>query len=495
MKSSRWLLRRFAVMLLPISMGGCGTTLPKEYLGTSSRVSESEYRGYSPSVDRLAYARRTYPTEPYPIEGLRQPSITKRLPSRNAGSEIHQVADAVPVTTVDDLVKIAVAQNPRLGKASFAIESAQGKYVQAGLYPNPVFIYNADELGDKTGPAGLHTPTISQEIVTAGKLRLSQAIALTEINQANLSLLNERYTVISSVRSAYYDLYALEQRIAVLDQLVKLAEDAAKNGKILFEKGQIAKLDFIQFDVELERYRAKATAANREVPAARKRLAALVGDHRLNFAELSGPFEELPVYSQENALQTVLTTHPEVRIARVGVDKAQATIRRAQADVTPNVTVSSGYTYQGQNRSHDWQLGLSTPLMLWNRNQGNIFSAKAELGAALQEMGRVENDLTDRVSVALRTFSSASQEAKQYRTEILPRAEETYRLSVIAFKGGQFEYLRVIQAQRTIAEAKLDYNRALSEAWKAASELSGYLLEEQWPLIPTPIPMKEKDKE
>lgn len=492
--SHRW-FRRFAIILFPITAVGCGTTLPKDYLGSSSGVSESEHRSYSPSADRLAYAKRTYPNEPYPIEGLRLASATKRLPSRKTGSEILQVADAVPVTTVDDLVRIAVAQNPRLGKASFTIESAQGKYVQAGLYPNPVFIYNADELGDKTGPAGIHAPTISQEIVTAGKLRLSQAIAMTEVNQANLSLLGERYAVIGSVRSAYYDLYALEQRIVVLDQLVKLAEDAAKNGKILFDKEQIAKLDYIQFDVELERYRAKATAAKRELPAARKRLAALVGDHRLNFAELSGPFEELPIYSQENVLQTVLTTHPEVRIARVGVDKAQATIRRAQAEVTPNVTVSSGYTYQGQNRSHDWQVGLSTPLMIWNRNQGNIFSAKAELGVALQEMRRVENDLTDRVSVALRTFSSASQEAKQYRTEILPRAEESYRLSVIAFKGGQFEYLRVIQAQRTIAEAKLDYNRALSEAWKAASELSGYLLEEQWPLIPAPLPMKEKEKE
>jgi cobalt-zinc-cadmium efflux system outer membrane protein len=50
-----------------------------------------------------------------------------------------------------------------------------------------------------------------------------------------------------------------------------------------------------------------------------------------------------------------------------------------------------------------------------------------------------------------------------------------------AFKGGQFEYLRVLQAQRALAESKLEHNRAVQEAWQAASEIAGLLLEEHWP--------------
>ena len=100
---------------------------------------------------------------------------------------------------------------------------------------------------------------------------------------------------------------------------------------------------------------------------------------------------------------------------------------------------------------------------------------------AIQDVGRVENDLAERVATALRAYSAALKLAEQYRTEILPRAEETYKLSLEAFKGGQFEYLRVIQAQRAVAEARLEYNRALGEAWRAAAELSALLLEEWWP--------------
>jgi cobalt-zinc-cadmium efflux system outer membrane protein len=170
-----------------------------------------------------------------------------------------------------------------------------------------------------------------------------------------------------------------------------------------------------------------------------------------------------------------------VRVARVGVERARAAVRKAEADRVPNVTLVAAYTYQGQNRSNDGGTGLTAPVPVWNRNQGNIRAAKADLGAAVQEVERVKADLAGRAAAALRAHAAAVKEAELYRTEILPRADETYRLSLGAFKGGQFEYLRVIQAQRAVAEARLEYTRALGEAWRAAAELSGLLLEEAWP--------------
>ncbi len=388
---------------------------------------------------------------------------------------------SAPVT-VDELVQLAVAQNPRLGKATFAIDAAQGKYAQAGLYPNPLLAVTADELGDRQGPGGIITaPQVTQEIVTGRKLTLSQAVAAKEVDQTALSLLRERYGVVGSVRAAFYDLYALERRIVVLDELTKLAGEAVKNGQTLLDAKQIARLDIVQLEVELARFRSQGEAARQELSGARKRLAAVVGDPRLAVGVPAGPFEEVPGYDPERTLDTVLATHPEVRSARVGVERAQAAIRRAEVEPIPNVTVSTGYVRQNQNRSNDWLLGVSAPLPTWNRNQGNIRAAKAELGMAIQEVGRVENELAERVATALRAYAAAAKLAEQYRDDILPKAEETYKLSLEAFKGGQFEYLRVIQAQRAVAEARLEYNRALGEAWKAAAELSGLLLEEWWP--------------
>jgi outer membrane protein, heavy metal efflux system len=106
---------------------------------------------------------------------------------------------------VEAWVQLAVGANPRLSKAAFAVESARGRFDQAGLYPNPTVAVTADELGDRTGPGGIITaPQVSQEIVTGGKLSLSQAVAAREVDQAALALLRERYAVIGSVRSRAY---------------------------------------------------------------------------------------------------------------------------------------------------------------------------------------------------------------------------------------------------------------------------------------------------
>jgi len=419
-----------------------------------------------------------------PPHQLASPIIMESNPSAiNLASAVEPV-EAAP-TNVDNLVQIAIARNPRLAKATFAIDAAQGKYIQAGLYPNPELAIEWDEIGDRTGPGGiLIAPRLSQTIVTGRKLSLSQAVAATEVNQANLALLNERYAVISSVRSSFYELRMLQERVKVLTELVQLANEAVQNGKKLLENKQIARLDLVQLEFELERFRANAEAAEQEVPASRVKLAATIGDPRLVVNQVDGDFETPPVYDPDKVLETVLATHPEVRTARVGLEQAQAALRRAQAQPIPDLSFYAGYVRQGQNKSNDFSVGVSAAVPLWNRNQGNIRTAIAELNMAVQEVNRVENALAEQVATIFRVYSGAVRRAELLRTMVLPKAREAADLSAKAFQAGQFTYLQVLVANRAVAEAKLEYVTALTEAWKAAAELSGLLLEENWPARP-----------
>jgi cobalt-zinc-cadmium efflux system outer membrane protein len=177
----------------------------------------------------------------------------------------------------------------------------------------------------------------------------------------------------------------------------------------------------------------------------------------------------------------LLETHPDVRSARLGVERAQLLLKRAQVEAIPNPTVGASYIRQYENRSHDLGISVSVPVPVWNRNQGNIQAAQAQVGEAVQQVRRVENDLTERLATAFGAYASARQRAERYRTAILPKTRETYQLSLKAYQGGQFEYLRVLQAQRSVAEANLEYVRSLSELWRSASEIAGLLLEENWP--------------
>ncbi|WP_010037387.1 TolC family protein [Gemmata obscuriglobus] len=393
---------------------------------------------------------------------------------------------------MEDFLRLAVEQNPRLAKANLAIDAARGRHLQAGLYPNPDVAVNWDELGDRSSPdrLGILTaPRISQTIVTGHKLTLAQAVAAREVDQATLELLGERFAVVGSVRGAFYEAFTLQQRAEILAEVVKLADDAWGIGKTLLDNKQIARLDLIQLEVERERFRAELQSARRELPGAYRRLAAVAGQNALVPEAVKATFDNLPNYDAEVVRQAVLEYHPQARSARVGVERAQAAVRRAEVEPIPNLTVSAGYVRQFENRSHDGSVGVSLPVPMWNRNQGNIRAARAELGMAIQNVGQTENELAARVATAYQAYAAARERAEAYRKELIPRAEETYQLSLTAFKGGQFEYLRVIQAQRAIAEARVEYNRSLGEAWKAAAELSGLLMEESWPApISAPVP-------
>jgi cobalt-zinc-cadmium efflux system outer membrane protein len=389
--------------------------------------------------------------------------------------------------TVDDFVRLAVGRNPRLARADLAIDAAQGRRVQAGLYPNPDVAVAWDEIGDRTSVNGsgiVTAPKITQTIVTGKKLSLAQAVAAREVDQATLNLLAERFAVVGSVRATFYEAFALQSRADILDELVRLADAAVANGKTLLDAKQLARLDYLQLEVERERFRAERQAVKRELPGAYRRLAAVAGSPAAIPAGLAGTFDGLPEYDPDAAREAVLAFHPQARAARVGVERAQAAVRRAEAEPIPNVTVYGGFIRQFENRSYDAAAGISTVLPVWNWNQGNVRAAKAELGMAIQAVGQTENELAARVAAAFQTYAAARARADVYRTELVPRAEEAYTLSLEAFRGGQFEYLRVIQAQRAIAESRLEYNRSIGEAWRAAAELSGLLLEESWPHPP-----------
>jgi outer membrane protein, heavy metal efflux system len=405
-------------------------------------------------------------------------SITLPVPTRVA----------LPAIGLDELIQIGITQNPRLAQSAFAIDTARGRALQAGLYPNPNVSVNLDELGDRTGPKGINTiPLVGQEIVTGGKLKLSRAAADKEVDQASLNLMAQRYGLMGNIRQAYFEVVTLQRRVEILRDLVKLAENSAEQTQKLLEAKQVARLDLVQLEVELERLRAEEDAAQRELPAAYRRLAAVVGVSKLPIASVIGTLDgSLPPYELERVQEIVLENHPELKSARVGIEKTRLQLRRMEVEPIPNVTVGAGYVRQNQTLSNDWVIGVSVPVPMWNRNQGNIAAARAQVNQALQEVGLVENELVERLATASRDFYSARQLAERYRKSILPKALETYELSLKAYKGGQFEYLRVLEAQRALAQARLETIRALGEAWKAASVISGLALEEHWPPQPAP---------
>lgn len=389
----------------------------------------------------------------------------------------------LPGLGLADLLRISLERNPELRQANLRVEAAAGHAVQAGLYPNPTVIAEGSELGHRDGPGGFITaPLVSQEVVTGGKLRLSRQVGEQEVDQARLQVLGQRFALYTAVRRGYFDVLAAQRRIDIYSELVSLASKATDTTETLVKGRQAAPLDLVQIRVELNRFRAELDVARAERTAAWRRLAAAMGTPDLPDAPVKGALESpSPDYDFDLAVARLLECHPDIRVARVGVTRAQLALRRARVEPIPNVNFGAGYERDNVDHQDQWVFRASLPIPLFNRNQGNVQAASAEVGRAAADVERVQNVLVGRLASAFGQYTAARERANRYRTSVLPDAQEAYQLALAAFQGGQFEYLRVLQAQRAVAETKLEYVRALAELWLAASDIAGLLLEEEWP--------------
>ena len=115
---------------------------------------------------------------------------------------------------------------------------------------------------------------------------------------------------------------------------------------------------------------------------------------------------------------------------------------------------------------------------LFNRNSGGVAAARADETRAQAEVMRLELALQSRAASEFATYLTARRASEVYRTEILPRAEEAYRLYLARYREMAAAYPQVLVAQRTLFELSAEYLEQLDEAWQAALGLQGFLADD-----------------
>lgn len=381
--------------------------------------------------------------------------------------------------SLDDVLTIAEQSSPVLAQASAEIEMARGRAWQAGLYPNPMASGGAMQLG---GRESQYYAALSQEIVTKHKLRLDRAIACQEVTQAELRFVRARFELLTQIRQVYAAALAADRRVLVLEELFRLAQKSRQTADQLVQGGEGARPDAILFEIELEKADVMLTNARIAADGARRRLAAIVGQRDLQIGPLSGDlavsFDRL---ASEIAIDDYVPQNASVLVAEADVERARLAARRAEVEPFPNVTVEGGYMYQVEGIHNMAIVNLSLPLPLWDKNQGNIQAARADVGRASAGVGQAQNEVARQMAEAVSRFRAAHEQARRYEERILPRATEGVRLIQQGFDSGEFDLQRLLQAQRSLVEADLGFVGALEERWNAAAELAGLAQIEVFP--------------
>ena len=204
------------------------------------------------------------------------------------------------------------------------IRAANGELEQVGLYPNPVAGYSSEEMGTN-GTAGKQGAFVSQEFVTAGKLKLNRAVASQEVRQAQWAWQSQMLRVLNDVRSSYFDVLFAQQTIAINEQLVRIGDENLKAAENLFAAKEVSRVDVLQAGVEADAARIRLQNARNRHQSAWRQLTAVLGAPEMQPAALAGRLEDnLPQLDPNTALQQVLAASPQLAEARAGLDRAAA---------------------------------------------------------------------------------------------------------------------------------------------------------------------------
>lgn len=380
--------------------------------------------------------------------------------------------------SLEQLEQMALTCNPSVQRAAAMVAAANGTWVQVGLAPNPSVGYEGQQLGSG-GLAEQHGVLFSQEIVRGGKLALNRAVAGNERLRLEQELEAQRLRVLTDVRIAYFQVLLAQRQIDLTSNLIEIGQSGAKTVDALYRSQEVGKSDVLQAQLEIENSQILAENAKNRYAASWRSLSAVVGNPMLAQQTLEGDPLVPPRHIEfDDALGRLLTLSPEMAAASMAVSRARAAIERERVEPVPNVTVQGlvNWLDNGANGKADGGVAVSVPIPVFNRNQGGVARAQAELVAASRALDQLELDLRNRLAPTYERYANSRNQVVRYREVILPAADESLDLTRKTYTAGETNYVALLTAQRTYSHTQLGYLEAVRTLRISEVQIDGLLL-------------------
>jgi cobalt-zinc-cadmium efflux system outer membrane protein len=382
---------------------------------------------------------------------------------------------------LEELEQMALANNPTVGQAQANLRVAAGLARQVGLYPNPTVGYYGDEIRGGYLGGGKQGGFVSQSIVLGGKLRAARRVAEVEATEVETSGQIQRLRIQNNVRTLFYQILAAQRLVVVRQNLAKVAADVTQTSRQLGNVGQADRPDILQAEVEQQQVNVSLAVAQQNLQAAWRVLAAVIGKPDLALVRLEGDLDAIPDLNYEEWVATTLRESPEVELAQQAVERGEASLVQAKKTPIPDLQVTGllvqsyeplDTTRKPTGLQGGAQIGVQLPI--FNRNQGGVAAAKGEIESAKQELTRIKLQLQRDLASMFRDYDSARLIVQRYREEMLPRAEQAYRLYQRSYQQMAGAYPQVLISQRTLFQLETEYVQALENAWMTSVAIRGF---------------------
>ena len=400
-----------------------------------------------------------------------------------AGVSAATATEAPVNITLQQAVSEALVGNPSLAVERRDVDIAKGIRRQAGIYPfNPELeaeggAGRARDRVDKDDRRGVDAKSVglSQTIWLQGQRGIRVRGADAGLLRATRSVQDAERQVVADVLKAYGDLLLSQERLGLAQEILGVVQNVRGAAQKLFEADAVPELDVFRADVEVRKAENRVVSEERGLATARRELALLIGRAVADPLRAVASSPVLPPSGNLEALRSqALGARPDLTAALAAVDAARAEVDLVRAErFLPEIKVGVKYesAREFDSISHSGFLTLSVPLPLWNRRDGDLDRARAEVAKNQAQVELTRRRIEKEISIAVQQVDASRQIVDRYGRSILPQQERNFGLLREAYTIGEIRITDVFVGQREFIESREAYLEAVSTFNAATADL------------------------
>ncbi len=338
--------------------------------------------------------------------------------------------------------------------------------LQASLLPNPQLQASASNFGNnkfKGYDGTAITLGLSQLIELGGKRSARSKAAQLDQQLAIRRYENKRLTLLAQTAEAFIRLLAAQKNVELQQDLLKLSKNVAHIADVQVRVGNVSPLQATKARISLSSAQIALRQAERQLQNSRKQLAVFWGNPSPHFSQATGQLEQIKALPELTKLLKQLDNNPDLKQGLTEINKRRASIEVEKSKAIPDVTLNvSGNNYVNRD-DYNINAGFSIDLPVFDRNQGNIQSATHGLTQANAQYSAILARIQTELENNYQALSTAWQEIKTLKDDVIPNAEQAFQSAQKGYQVGEFNFLTVLDAQRTLFRVKSQYLKALTD--------------------------------
>ncbi len=387
--------------------------------------------------------------------------------------------------TLEEAIRLATGRNPALKAAQNEVQALEGNRITAGKRLNPAISLQAEDFRISTNPGPFFetqeiTLRFDYEIERGGRRRLRTEAAQQALESQRLSYRDRVRLLTLEVERAFSRAILAKSNLEASHSLLEETERMISLNRVRYEQGEISALELNRIEVEKLRFQDDVFQADLMLRNAKSFLLSLLNAPDLSrdvdvagTLQVSGPASEpgLPPRVPLPELLRIAYEHrPDLASRLEEKHRADTETSLQRALRSTNITVGGGYKRNLDDNTIVY--GVTIPLKIFNRNEGEIVRAEAEQMRAVNLVTAVRKEIELSVQQAYNAAEANRQRVEYIETQYMKKAEEASRVTLESYNLGGATLLDYLDAQRAYRDTLRIYNQALFDERMSLYELA-----------------------